>query len=119
MRPVEGVPVHLCREPVDFRKAINGLSILVAEEFELDPFSAQVFAFCNRKRNQVKLLVWERNGFVLWQKKLEKHRFPWLSRDKDKSDVVAMSGRELNWLLDGIDLFRIKPHEDLSYKSVA
>ena len=116
MRPIDGVQVHLCREPVDFRKAINGLSILVAEELELDPFSTQVFAFCNRKRNQVKLLVWERNGFVLWQKRLEKDRFPW-PRSLD-DEVVALTGRELNWLLDGIDVFAQRPHEELSFSSV-
>jgi len=116
MRPVAGVRVRLCREPVDFRKAINGLSILVEEELELDPFSTQVFAFCNRKRNQVKLLVWERNGFVLWQKRLEKDRFPW-PRLIDE-EVVELTGRELNWLLDGIDVFAQKPHEELSFSSV-
>lgn len=116
MRPIDGVQVHLCREPVDFRKAINGLSILVAEELELDPFSTQVFAFCNRKRNQVKLLVWERNGFVLWQKRLEKDRFPW-PRSLDE-EVVALTGRELNWLLDGIDVFAQRPFEELSFSSV-
>ena len=116
MRPIDGVQVHLCREPVDFRKAINGLSILVAEELKLDPFSTQVFAFCNRKRNQVKLLVWERNGFVLWQKRLEKDRFPW-PRSLD-DEVVALTGRELNWLLDGIDVFAQRPHEELSFSSV-
>ena len=113
MRPAETVRVHLCREPVDFRKAINGLSILVAEEMELDPFSAQVFAFCNRRRNQVKLLVWERNGFVLWQKRLEKDRFPWPR--KGSEEVLAVTRRELNWLLDGIDVFGLRPHEALSF----
>ncbi len=113
MRPAETVRVHLCREPVDFRKAINGLSILVAEEMELDPFSAQVFAFCNRRRNQVKLLVWERNGFVLWQKRLEKDRFPWPREGEE--DVFEVTGRELNWLLDGIDVFGLRPHEALSF----
>ena len=73
MRPSETVRVHLCRDVVDFRRQINGLSILVAEELELDPFSSHVFAFCNRRRNQVKLLVWERNGFVLWQNELSSH----------------------------------------------
>lgn len=53
MRPSPSVRVHLCRDAVDFRKAINGLSIVVAEELDLDPFSAQVFGFCNRRRNQI------------------------------------------------------------------
>ena len=116
MRPRDDVQVYVCREVVDFRKAINGLSILVAEELELDPFSSQVFAFCNRKRNQVKLLVWERNGFVLWQKRLERDRFPWPSSNWD--EVLEVTGRELNWLLDGIDVFGQKPHEALSFSEV-
>ncbi len=116
IRPVEGVCVHLCRDAVDFRKQIRGLSVVVEEEFELDPFSTHVFAFCNRRRDAVKLLLWERNGFVLWQKKLEKDRFPWPR--KDERCVVELTGRELNWLLDGMDVFAIKPHEELSYETV-
>ena len=116
MRPLDSVCVHLCRDPVDFRKAINGLSILVAEELELDPFSAHVFGFCNRRRDQVKLLYWERNGFVLWQKRLEKDRFPWPRDGED--EVLEVRGRELNWLLDGIDVFRIRPHAELSFSAV-
>jgi len=116
MRPSETVRVHLCREAVDFRKAINGLSILVAEEMALDPFSAHVFGFCNRRRDQVKLLYWERNGFVLWQKRLEKDRFPWPRDEGD--EILTVTGRELNWLLDGIDVFRLRPHKELSYSAV-
>jgi len=116
MRPSEAVRVHLCRDPVDFRKAINGLSILVAEELELDPFSSHVFGFCNRRRDQVKLLVWERNGFVLWQKRLEKDRFPWPRCEETK--ILVVTGRELNWLLDGIDVFQLKPHGELSFSAV-
>ena len=116
MRPTETVRVHLCRGVVDFRRQINGLSILVVEELELDPFSSHVFAFCNRRRNQVKLLVWERNGFVLWQKRLEKDRFPWPQADGE--EVFTVTGRELNWLLDGIDMFALQPHEELAYTDV-
>ena len=116
MRPSQTVRVHLCRDAVDFRKAINGLSIVVAEELELDPFSAHVFGFCNRRRDQVKLLYWERNGFVLWQKRLEKDRFPW---PRDAGDeILTVTGRELNWLLDGIDVFRLRPHAALSFSEV-
>ena len=116
MRPGQAVRVYLCRDAVDFRKAINGLSILVAEEMELDPFSAHVFGFCNRRRDQVKLLTWERNGFVLWQKRLEKDRFPW-PRDETE-EILTVTGRELNWLLDGIDVFRLHPHKELSFSTV-
>jgi transposase len=115
MRPGDTVAVSLCREPVDMRKSINGLSILVEEALGQDPFSAQLFVFCNRKRDKVKILYWERSGFVLWYKRLEKQRFPW---PRQGESVLSVTGRELNWLLDGIDWFRLKPHESLSYDSV-
>jgi len=116
MRPGQDVEVFLCREPVDFRKSINGLSVLVEESLGLDLFAPQLYVFCNRKRDKVKILYWERSGFVLWYKRLEKERFPW--PDAQAAEVVSMTGRELNWLLDGIDLFRVKPHASLSYASV-
>ncbi len=115
MRPGDEVEVWLCREPVDFRKQINGLSILVEQELGLDLFAPRLYAFTNRKRNRVKLLYWERSGFVLWLKRLEKARFPWPG---DGDAVVTVTGRELNWLLDGIDFFQIKPHEALCFDSV-
>jgi transposase len=115
IRPGETVEVLLCRKAVDFRKSINGLSLLVEQELGLDPFRPQIFAFTNRRRDRVRLLYWERSGFVLWMKRLEKARFPW----PDEGDaVMSFTGRELNWLLDGIDVFRLRPHATLSYDSV-
>ncbi len=111
IRPVDEIRVHLCRGVVDFRKQARGLSVLVEEELRLDPFSTHLFAFCNRRRNQIKLLVWERNGFVLWHKKLEKHRFSW-PRDHCM-EVIELGGREWNGLLDGMNIFAMKPHSDL------
>lgn len=116
MRPAEAAEVYLCRELVDMRKSINGLSILVEEGLGLNPFGPQLFVFCNRKRDKLKILYWERSGFVLWYKRLEKQRFPW--PDAGQEALITMTGRELNWLLDGIDLFRVRPHESLSYASV-
>jgi len=117
MRPGEEIEVYLYRGVVDMRKSIDGLSAIIEQELSLSPFSEKLFVFCNRRRDKIKVLYWERSGFVLWYKRLEKHRFPWPSRDKE--GVLQMTGRELNWLLDGIDFFRIKPHETLSYQSVA
>lgn len=116
MRPPEEVRVHLCRAPVDFRKQMRGLSVIVQEELALDPFSAHVFAFCSRRRDHVRLLYWERNGFAMWQKKLEADRFPWPRTGTDR--VVELTGRELAWLLDGLDIFAIKPHGELFYQAV-
>ena len=75
MRPGDDVEVYLCRDIVDMRKSINGLSILVEQTLGLDPFAAQLFVFCNRKRDKVKILYWERSGGGLGYKRREKHRW--------------------------------------------
>ncbi len=117
MRPSNELPaVFLCRDSVDFRKGINGLAILVEQALEHDPFSEQLFVFCNRQRNKIKMLYWESSGFCLWQKCLEKARFKW-PRQEDNA-VVTLTGQQLNWLLDGYDIMRLKPHEKLFYHSV-
>jgi transposase len=69
--------VYLAVGRTDMRKSINGLSILVDEVLEMNPFSGHLFAFSNRRRNMIKILYWCRNGFCLWQKRLEKDRFRW------------------------------------------
>lgn len=117
MRPGDGVEVYLYQGVVDMRKSIDGLAAIVESELSLSPFEPMLFVFCSRGRDRIKILYWERSGFVLWYKRLEKERFPWPRRDEE--GVVAMTGRELNWLLDGIDLFRIRPHAELSYRTVA
>jgi len=117
LRPSNKIPaVYLCREIVDFRKGINGLSILVEDTLSLDPFSEQLFVFCNRKRNMIRILYWERNGFCLWQKHLEKDRFKWPRKVSD--NVVTLTGQQLNWLIDGYDVMRMQAHERLHYSTV-
>lgn len=116
MRPADDVAVYLCREVVDMRKSINGLSILVEESLGLDPLGPRLFVFCNRKRDKVKILYWERTGFVRWYKRLERDRFVW--PEDEQEDVVTLTGRELNWLLDGVDVFHLRPHREFSYETV-
>ena len=108
--------VYVCMEPVDFRKHIDGLAMLVEQALELDPFSEQLFVFVNRGRDKVKILYWERSGFVLWYKRLEKQRFAWPRHLG--SGTVTLTGQELNWLLDGYDLSKWRPHAVLSYRSM-
>ena len=107
--------VFLAIEATDMRKAINGLSILVAEHLELDPFAGHLFAFCNRKRDIVKILYWDRNGFCLWQKRLEKDRFRW---PDSADDVLSIDGRELSWLIEGLSLDQHGAHQRQSYTTV-
>ncbi|MGY8794169.1 MAG: IS66 family insertion sequence element accessory protein TnpB [Woeseiales bacterium] len=82
--------VYLCRDVVDFRNGINGLAIVVEETLLRDPFSEQLFVFCNRRHDKVKILYWERSGFCMWQKRLEKARFKWPR--KLAADVITLSG---------------------------
>lgn len=117
MRPSnELTEIYLCVEPIDFRKGINGLSMLVESQLAHNPFSEHLFVFCNRRRDKVKILYWERSGFCLWQKRLEKERFYWPAGGGD--DVLTLTGQQLNWLLDGIDISRLQPHERLCFSSV-
>ena len=71
--------IYLYRDPVDFRKAANGLALIVEQQMELSPFSETLFVFCNKTGDKVKILTvyWDKTGFCLWYKRLEKERFKW------------------------------------------
>jgi len=98
----------------DMRKSINGLSILVEQAMDLNPFSGDLFVFCNRLRNIVKILYWDRNGFCLWHKRLEKDRFKW---PQSADDVVNIDQCQLQWLLSGLDI--AEAHKKLYYQVVS
>ena len=108
--------VYICTEPVDFRKQASGLAAVVQDELALNPFSEQLFVFTNRRRTHCRILYWERNGFVLWTKRLERERFHWPRGD---TTVMTLTGQELNWLLDGYNLATWRPHQRLQYQWVA
>jgi len=110
------VAVYLYRHIVDFRKAINGLSLIVEQEMGLDLFDQCLFVFCNRGRDKIKILYWDRNGFCLWQKRLEKDHFKWPKTSE--GNTINLNESQLNWLLQGVDISQIKPHKTLHYKSV-
>jgi len=98
----------------DLRKASNGLTVIVQEEMEQDPFSGSIYVFCNRERKLLKAVYWDKTGFWLCQKRLEKEKYPW---PQTKDAVQELSGEELKMLLKGIDFFKV--HKPLSYKKVS
>ncbi len=108
--------VYLHRAPVDFRKSINGLSVIVESGMALSPLSGALFVFCNRKRDKLKLLYWDCSGFALWYKRLEKEKFKWPRRWPDA--VIALSETQLHWLLSGLDITKMQPREALQYSHV-
>jgi len=99
--------VYLASQYVDIRKSINGLSILVKEGFELDPFQEALFVFCNKGRNKIKILHWDKNGFWLYYKRLERGSFKWPTSAKNQS-IMTVSNQELWGLLDGLTLEQSK-----------
>ncbi len=117
MRPANELSlVYLCSHPVDFRKGMLGLSALVEANLSLNPFDDALFVFCNRQRSGIKMLYWQRNGFCLWQKRLEKEHFFWPGTDQ--TAVLELTVQQLNWLLEGYDIRAMKPHKKLSYTTV-
>jgi transposase len=109
-----GLTVYLHREPVDGRKAIHGLALLVEQALGLNPFARALYVFSNRRRDRIKILLWERTGFWLMIKRLEADRFKWPIDDA----VVTLSVEQLHWLLSGIDLAAMRPHPERKYLQV-
>ena len=98
----------------DMRKAINGLSTIVFDALEKNPFSGSYFVFCSANRKQIKILYYDRNGFCLWQKRLETGRFIW---PESSQEVLGIGYRELRWLLDGLNPTKLKGHPMLEFKN--
>ena len=109
--------IYLHRGFVDFRKSINGLSVIVEEEMGLDVFGLFLFIFCNRGRNRLKVLYWDESGFALWYKRLEEDKFKWPRKMDD--EVIEVNEQELRWLLSGYDFWKMTPHKKLQYKQVS
>jgi transposase len=73
--------IYVHRDAVDFRKSINGLEAIVEQSMKLNPFAPAVYVFSNQRRDRVKMLLWDRNGFWLLMKRLELDRFVWPHKD--------------------------------------
>lgn len=107
--------IYLYRDTVDFRKAINGLALMVEQQMQLSPFTDALFVFCNKSRDKIKVLYWDKTGFCLWYKRLEKDRFKWPRKNKDS--VMSLSDDQWQWLLSGYDISQLKGHKSLQFKS--
>ena len=111
--PAEFDGIYLFRTAVDLRKQSRGLAVLVENEMRLNPFEKKLFVFTNKRRNFVKSLYWRGTGFALWAFRLDKNRFFW---PKAGETTITLSPEQLTWLLDGVDLAKIRPHQKLSYQ---
>jgi len=112
----DSVRVYLAAGATDMRKSIDSLAAEVQEVLGLDPFSSCLFVFCNRRRDKLKILYWERNGFWLCYRRLERGTFRWPKAAAQ--GTVVVSRRELRWLLDGLDLDLKGAHREVNARVV-
>ena len=100
------VRVYLCLTACDMRKSFDGLHALVREHLELDAFAGHLFVFASRRRDRVKILYWDRDGFAIWSKRLEEGTYavPFGAGDDSSREITA---QELGAILSGIDLTEI------------
>jgi transposase len=98
----------------DLRKAVNGLTALVQEQMKQDPFSGSVYLFCNKGKKLLKAVWWDKTGFWLSQKRLEKEKWPW---PENEGEAEELSAEQLGMLLEGIDFW--KAHKPVYYQRVS
>ena len=101
------VRVYLCTSPCDMRRSFDGLHALVTGAMKLDAFARHLFVFANRRKDRVKILYWDRDGFAVWAKRLEEgtYAMPFAEADELRREITA---QELGALLSGIDLSSAK-----------
>ena len=106
------VRVFVAVAPADLRKGFDGLAQITRETVDQDPFSGHFFVFSNRRRDRVKILYWDRDGFAIWMKRLERGSFRWPAPDAKRLEWTAV---ELAAVLGGIDLkeTRLRPRFSL------
>lgn len=97
------VCIYLRPGATDFRKSVDGLAALTQEAMCHQSTSGDLYVFCNRHRDRLKVLYWDSNGFCLWYKRLECGKFPWPRTEEDARQITR---EEFSWLLRGIDFFR-------------
>jgi transposase len=105
------VRVYLCTSACDMRKSFDGLHALVTQSMQLDAFGGHLFVFSNRRRDRIKILYWDRDGFAVWAKRLEEGTYAMPfgdSGDTDGEKQNEITAAELGALLSGIDLSRAR-----------
>jgi transposase len=111
---LDAVKIYIRPGHTDLRKAAKGLTVLVQDRMNLDPLNGSVYLFCNRGRKLLKAVWWDKTGFWLAQKRLERDRFPW---PESVAEAEELDAAQLRMLLSGIDFW--KAHKPLGYQRVS
>ena len=83
------------------RKSIDGLSAIIAQQFQMDPFQLSLFLFCGRRRDRFKALFWQGDGFLLLYKRIEKGRLQW---PNTPDEVRELTSQQFRWLMEGLSI---------------
>ena len=106
-----GGKVYIATGYTDLRRGIDGLAAIVQGQFQLDPFANVLFLFCGRRRDRIKGLLWESNGFLLLYKRLESGTFQWPRTGEEARQLTAQQYR---WLMEGLSIEQPKAHKPVT-----
>lgn len=105
------VKIYLCKEPTDMRRSFDSLAMMVQYVIKQDPLSGYVFAFRNKRGNSIKLLYWDRDGYAIWYKRLEKGTF---NVPMTITEDHCLEHHQLTMMLEGIDFTKVKRNKRFS-----
>ena len=103
-------PVYIACGYTDLRRGIDGLANLVKSQFQMDPFQRALFLFCGRRRDRIKGLYWEQDGFILLYKRLEQGAYQW---PRTENEVRQLTPQQYRWLMEGLKVEQPKAHRPI------
>lgn len=104
-------PIYIACGYTDLRRGIDGLAGIVQTEFNLNPFQTALFLFCGRRRDRIKALLWEGDGFVLLYKRLETGSFQW---PRSVDEVHSLTPQQYRWLMEGLSIDQPRAHRPVT-----
>ena len=110
-----GCPIYLACGYTDLRRGIDGLASIVQQQFQLDPFQETLFLFCGRRKDRIKGLYWEGNGFLLLYKRLESGSFQW---PRTGNEARQLTAQQYRWLMEGLSIEQPKAHRPITGLSI-
>lgn len=108
--------IYIATGFTDLRKGIDGYAHIVQDNFLLSPFQDALFIFCNRHKNKIKCLYWDKSGFWLCYKRLEEGHFKWIKNNE--MQCAEIDKKQLRWLLDGLKIEQKSALKELSYQYI-
>ena len=99
--------VYIACGHTDLRKGIDGLASMVQQQFQLDSFTNTLFLFCGRRRDRIKGLYWEKDGFILLYKRLERGAYQW---PRNENEARSLTPQQYRWLMEGLKIEQPKAH---------